>query len=318
MNNIEESLIRLFDIEAQVRDHINTHRYQKVLISKLDNWSQICSSLDTLGDTGLALKCYFKSEFPAETGLTYIYTYGLLQALFIQQDAMNHLSEAFKVPYELSDELKSIREVRNASIGHPTKNRVKKTTYFNHISRISMSKGGFTLARFYDEGESEFIDVDLRKIAETQLTEINNAYALISDKLRETDEQHRAKFMEKPLADILHSTMGYMFEKVGQAIYSPSSPNISFGLGMLESIEETYINFQSALQERNELTNHTQYELNEYFHGIQRVKAYLTNPDVNYFSEADARIYLFYLQKNHKSFESLAREIDEDYVGKQV
>ncbi|MBR7630061.1 hypothetical protein KAT72_13820 [Aeromonas popoffii] len=314
MKNIEEGLIKLFDIEAQVREHINTHRYQKILISELDNWSQICSSLDTLGDTGLALKSHFKSEFPVDTGLSYIYTYGLLQALFIQQDAMTHLSEAFEVPYELSDELKSIRALRNASIGHPTKNRVKKTTYFNHISRISMSKAGFTLARFYDEGESEFIDVDFKEIVETQLIGINNAYALISEKLREIDEQHRAKFMEKPLADILHSTMGYMFEKVGQAIYSPSSSNVSFGLSMLESIEEAYNNFQSALQERNELPEHIQYELDEYFHGVKRVKNYLTHSKASDFSEADARIYLFYLQKSHKSFENLAREIDEDYV----
>ncbi|WP_404342360.1 hypothetical protein [Vreelandella venusta] len=316
MSNIEGSLVKFFDIESEVREHINTPRYQKVLISELDNWSQICSSLDTLGDTGLALKSYFKSDFPTETGLSYIYTYGLLQALFIQQDAMNHLSEAFKVPYELSDELKSIRAVRNASIGHPTKNRVKKTTYFNHISRISMSKGGFTLARFYDEGESEFIDVDFKKIVETQLIGINNAYALISYKLREIDEQHRAKFMGKPLADILHSTMGYMFEKVGQAIYSPSNSNVSFGLSMLESIEETYNNFRSALQERNELPDHIQYELDEYFHGIKRVKAYLVNSNMNDFSEADARIFLFYLQESHKSFENLAREIEEDYVEK--
>lgn len=316
MNNIEDSLVKFFDIESEVREHINTHRYQKVLSSELDSWSQICSSLDTLGDTGLAIQSYFKSDFPTESGLSYIYTYGLLQALFIQQDAMNHLSEAFEVPYELSDELKSIRAVRNASIGHPTKNRVKKITYFNHISRISMSKGGFTLARFYDEGESEFIDVDFKNIVETQLIGINNAYALISDKLREIDEQHRAKFMEKPLADILHSSMGYMFEKVGQAIYSPSNSNVSFGLNMLESIQETYTIFQSALQERNELPDHTLYELDEYFHGIKRVKAYLTNFNVNDFSEADARIFLFYLKKNHKNFENLAREIDEDYLEK--
>ncbi len=313
MSKIEESLTIFFDIEKQVRDHINTHRYQKVLISELDNWNQICSSLDTLGDTGLALQSYFKSEYPDETGLSYIYTYGLLQALFIQQDAMNHLSEAFDVPYKLSEELKGIRAVRNASIGHPTKNHVKKTTYFNHISRISMSKGGFTLARFYDEGKSEFIDVDFSEIAETQLMGINTAYLSINERLREIDEKHKAKFMEKPLVDILDSTMRYMFEKVGQAIYSPSSSNVSFGFKMLESIKKTYNEFQGALQERNELTDYTKYVLDEYFHGIERVKDYLTNSNTKDFSEHDARIYLYYLQENHKSFESIAREIDESY-----
>lgn len=314
MSNIEASLIEFFDIEKQVREHINTHRYQSVLTSALDNWSQICSSLDTLGDTGLALQSYFKSEYPAEAGLSYIYSYGLLQALFIQQDAMSHLSEAFDVPYELSKELKGIRTVRNASIGHPTKNQVKQTTYFNHISRISMSKSGFTLARFYDEGESEFMDIDFWQIVETQLIDINKAYLSINEKLREIDEKHRAKFMEKSLADILHSTMGYMFEKVGEAIYSPSNSNTNFGLSMLESIEESYGKFQDALQERNELTDYTQYDLNEYFHGIQRVKGYLTNLN-NIFDESDARIYLYYLQENHKKFEIIAREIDENYAG---
>ena len=43
MNNIEESLVKFFDIESEVQNHINNHRYQKVFISELDNWSQICS-----------------------------------------------------------------------------------------------------------------------------------------------------------------------------------------------------------------------------------------------------------------------------------
>lgn len=314
MSKIEDSLVKFFDIEKQVREHINTHRYQKVLISNLDNWSQICSSLDTLGDTGTAILSYFSSEYPTETGLSYIYTYGLLQALFIQQDAMNHLSEAFDVSYELSEELKSIRAIRNASIGHPTKNRVKKVTYFNHISRISMSKGGFNLARFYDEGESEFVEVDFKLIVENQLEGINKAYKSIQQKLQEVDENHRAKFMGKPIVDIFHSTMGYMFEKVAQAIYSPSSSNIMFGRSMLESIENTYSEFQSALQERNELNDYTLYDLEEYFHGIRRVRNYLNRLDSIEFTESDARIYLYYLQNSHENFVKIAREIDENYV----
>ena len=314
MSKIEEKLVEFFNIEKQVREHINTHRYQKVLIKNLDNWSQIWSSLDTLGDTGIALKSYFEAEYPAETGLSYIYTYGLLQALFIQQDAMNHLSEAFDVPYELSEELKGIRAVRNASIGHPTKNRVKKVTYFNHISRISMGKGGFTLARFYDEGESEFIDVDFEQIVEKQFVSINKAYRSIQEKLQEIDDNHRAKFMGKRLADIFHSTMGYMFEKVGEAVYSPSSSKVTFGLSMLESIENTYREFRGALQERNELNSFAEYDLEEYFHGIKRIESYLSNSNSSEFTESDARIYLYYLQNSHGSFVKLAQEIDENYT----
>lgn len=316
MNKIEDEITKFFEIESNVRVHINTHCYQKVLISNLDNWSQICSSLDTLGDTGLSIKSYFSNDYPNEPGLSYIYTYGILQALFIQQDAMNHLSESFQVPYEISDELKNIRAVRNASIGHPTKNRVKKVTYFNHISRISMNKNGFDLLRFYEKGESEFIEVDLESIVEKQLIGINLAYTEIQGKLEEIDKNHRAKFMNEPLSDILHSSMGYMFEKVGQAIYSPSSANVMFGTSQLESIKKTYTKFIESLDERNELSDYTKYDLDEYMHCINRIEKYLCSKKTDEFSESDARIFLFYLENSHKSFVDLATEVDEKYIKK--
>ena len=37
-------------LTESVRNHINTHRYQVVLLENSDKWNQICSSLDVIGD----------------------------------------------------------------------------------------------------------------------------------------------------------------------------------------------------------------------------------------------------------------------------
>lgn len=317
VNLIIQKISKLGSLEDSVRDHINTHRYQQELISDLDRWNQICSSLDTFGDTLIAINDYINSDYPEKTGLKYIQTYGVLQAMFIQQDAMSNLAEAFKLSYEISERLKSIRAIRNASIGHPSKNRVKKTVYFNYISRITLEKYGFTLIRSFDKGNDEFVEVNLLELIREQLEEITKTYSLLNEFLIDADKKHREKYMENPLVDIFHSSMSYLFQKVGQGIFSPSNSNRSFGQEMLNSINETYDKFVEELKERNEFNEDIKFSLIEYFHAINKLKNYLKG-SANDLTELDARIYLYYLKENHKHFVEIAEEIDKQYLEKSL
>lgn len=298
--------------EKSVREHINTTRYQSELLKNVNNWNQICSSLDTIGDTLYSIKDYIESEYPINIGLKYIFTYGILQTLFIQQDAMKHLSEAFKIEYTASIKLLEIRALRNAAIGHPTKNNVQKVTYYNYISRMSMSKWRFSLLRSSEKKSHEFIDVNLISILKDQTHEIENSYNLLANKLIEVDKMHRKKYKETLIANIFHSTIGYFFEKVYEGIHSPSDQNRDFALNMLIAIEETYNKFEMALLERNELNNYIQYDLEEYKHAISVLKAYLSSNNEK-MQEKDARIYCFYLNEQHKHFVEIAEEIDSEY-----
>lgn len=169
------ALHRIFTLEQSVREFVNTTRYQTNLLKDLNNWNQICSSLDTIGDSLLSIEDNVEAEYSESTGLKYIFTYGILQALFIQQDAMKHLSEAFKINYIATEKLLKIRALRNTAIGHPTKNSVKKVTYYNYIARMSLHKWGFTLLRSSEEDRAEFIDVDLISILKEQIHEIENS-----------------------------------------------------------------------------------------------------------------------------------------------
>jgi len=319
LEKITSTLRRISGIEISVRDHINTTRYQMELLKDSDNWNQICSSLDTIGDTLYSIKGYIGADYPDNDGLKYIFTYGILQALFIQQEAIKHLSEAFDVPYKTSEKLFKIRIIRNAAIGHPTKNDKNRDniTYYNYISRMTLNKWGFTLLRSSKKDRNAFIDVDLISILDEQTHEIEKSYKLLSEKLNEADRMHKEKYKDSLIGDIFHQVIHYQFEKVSEAIHSPSYHNGSLGLSMLASIENAYIKFETALSQRNELNEYIRHDLDEYKHAITVLKAYLSNENETML-ENDANVYLFYLRENHKRFVDIAKEIDDEYVNKQA
>lgn len=311
IKNIIATVNRIDSLEESVRKYINTNRYQTDLLQNLDIWNQICCSLDTIGDTLFSIQDYIKASYPESDGLKYIYTYGILQALFIQQDAMKHLSEAFEIKFEFSKKLKSVRAIRNASIGHPTKNKVKGRIYFNYISRITLSKYGFTLMRSSEHDRTEFIEVNLWSILDEQLHEIESSYGLLSAKLIEADKMHREKYKDCLIVDIFHSSIGYSFSKVAESIFSGNRRNVSFGLSKLKSIEKTYQKFEAALSERNELNEYIEYDLNQYKHAIAKLKEYFSNSDSG-MTESDATIYHFYIHEQHNHFVQIANEIDAE------
>lgn len=309
INTLATEVNRLSEV---VRDHINTHRYQSALLGDWENWNQICSSLDIIGDSLYAVKSYEAEDFPEDVGLKYIYTYGVLQALFLMQDALRHLSEAFDITYEATEIISEIRNTRNASIGHPTKQNYKGKRYYNYISRISMAKSGFDLLRSVSDGEHRFIRVDLAKTCSDQLEGVIVSYRKIVEKLEEIDRMHKEKFTDSPLAGIFHSAMGYYFEKISEDIHSHSDGNREFGHRHVRLVNDTYEKFKTSLMERNEFTEIVEFDLNDYFHALERLDEHLSEDDSS-IAEADARIYLSYLRHRHDHFVAIAEEIDEDY-----
>lgn len=72
----------------------------------------LCSSLDVIADTELAFDAYLENlHSPATTGEFYTLLYGIMQALFIQQDAVKHVIEALALEPVPNPVLNAIREV---------------------------------------------------------------------------------------------------------------------------------------------------------------------------------------------------------------
>jgi hypothetical protein len=175
-----------------------------------------------------------------------------------------------------------------------------------------MGKSGFDLMRSSGDREHSFTHVDISSACSDQLQGTIDAYSKIAEKLEEIDRMHKEKFSDKLLTDIFHSAMGYLFEKISQGIHSQSYGDRNFGHVQVGALKKTYKKFEAALLERNEFNEFIEYDLNEYFHAIDRLDHYLSGSDAS-MEEVDARIYLSYLRHEHGRFVQIAKEIDEEY-----
>jgi len=87
MNNVHEKI-------QMIRDLVNNTWRQQTLLKDNIKWNKVCVSMDVIGDTQIAISDFFSlGDFSAETG-DYLYLCGLLQALILQQDAINHMIES--------------------------------------------------------------------------------------------------------------------------------------------------------------------------------------------------------------------------------
>jgi hypothetical protein len=108
------------DLLKKIRDLCNHPWKRELLFNDRVKWNKLWASMDAIEDTQLAIETYLGLEsFDGYNG-GYLYIYGLLQALNIQQDAVNNLNKTlFNATIDYKNEypkLFEIRENRNNSL----------------------------------------------------------------------------------------------------------------------------------------------------------------------------------------------------------
>lgn len=302
------------ELLQQIRGFINKPRKRHELLHDTAAWNLQCSCLDTLEDTEVAIRAYEQSRRPREAGDLYLLVYGLLQTLFVQQDAVEGLCQALAIDYEPDKSLKEIREIRNASIGHPTKRGSGKGQAHNFIAQSSVTKDGFDLMTTYPDGSRPlFRQIRIRSLIENQRDVIRRTLTGVLARLKADEASHRAKYRDRKLEDVLPSTLGYCFAKIGNAI-DGSSPRES-GAMHIRIVSEAVRAFKERLQERGmpqaydsvvHLVNEIEYPISElimYFDGVTHTSL----------STESAHIFSFFVDKHLEELKSIAREIDEEY-----
>ena len=137
----------------EVRDIIIKLDKSPVALENHATKMQLCSCLDVIKDTELCLEAFLTKNIDGlDVGNKYMYVYGALQALILQQDAVKHFTCTLKKDYPCNPCLKEIREVRNRSAGHPTDQGRDSGKTFNFITRDSIGNLGFELGTTYADG----------------------------------------------------------------------------------------------------------------------------------------------------------------------
>jgi hypothetical protein len=113
-------------IERRIRDLVNSPRRSHLLRQDDERWFRLCSAMDAVGDTQLAIRTFLDKPIDGarSDGWSYLIVYGVLQVLYVQQDAARTLAGCLGLGFTLPPELSAIRDARNASIGHPTTYRL--------------------------------------------------------------------------------------------------------------------------------------------------------------------------------------------------
>ena len=305
----------LSELESEIRDIINNPRKQHALLQNTAAWNMLCSCLDVAGDTELSFDAFLQQCEVKNDGEKYLWVYGALQALFIQQDAVKNLAEALNTSYSPDPLLEHIREVRNDSVGHPTKRGGRAGKAFNFIVRMSLSHHGFTLMTTYPDGrEPQFLVVSIPDLIDKQRATLTKALADVVTKLKADEMEHRRKFRDERLQDIFPSTMGYYFEKISGACYG--SEPIALGAGVVGLVQDCLEKFKAALQERGILTAYDSvtYYLDLIGYPLAELKKYFeSSPDSN-LNGKSAYIFAFFAHKHIDTLKQIAQEIDEEYT----
>jgi hypothetical protein len=300
-------------LERELRDLINEPRRHRALFTNEHVFDQLCSSLDVIGDTELALDAYLlPPEVERSAGKCYLRTYGVLQALILQQDAVQHLGEALGAQAEFPEELRKIREVRNDAVGHPTRRGSAPGKAFNHIARISLSSFGFQMMTLLPGGSTEISQINVPDLIATQRRIIEAILQRFLQHEQKLESTHRQQFRDRPLSSAFPVWFEHTFEKIANAV---NGSDMFLGLPMLATLEAALQKFEEMLTERGELpaiADVVEHDSLPAVHAVQRLRRFFQEPPTGE-TVADAEAFLYRLEHAVEQLRKLATEIDRTY-----
>ena len=314
------------ELEHSIRNYINTPRKQFILLQNHATWNQLCSSLDIIGDTNYALTSYVEDSGPSDTGMNYIYIYGFLQAIFLQQDSIDFCASALgigaeiKKKYQGNPDRKMIRQIRNRSTGHPIKcTSDTEGVSHNYIAQVSMTKWGFTLHSERPDKRSTIEPINLKKLLKTQTEITTEALVLILDKLKEEDMNHKNEFKGQKLANCIHPTIDYHFEKMYAATYESAGlqKTSAMHLGKLnfDILSSTIERTKDALVKRGLYPAYSSLEcfFDEISYPLAELGKYFSENE-NTINDKTAHIFIFFIHKQiNEELVVMLKELDEKY-----
>ena len=305
----------IFKHSQELRDLINSPRRHFALRQDAHVFSQLCSALDVVEDTEMAILAYLQAQHEnTSTGERYLRIYGILQVLLVQQDAVRDIAHSLSIDYKPDKDLGAIRGVRDDAIGHPTRRRGRSGMAFNHIVQITMAWDGFDLHTFHPPGDFEHSRVSLISLIEKQRTLLAGGMQRFVEVKMTRESEHRQRFRSNPLVEVLPNSLDYYLGKISEVL--DDARFFSMGPSLIADVRGAINIFQQRLVERDELpANHDafDYHVMPARHALDKLDEFFSEPTSEFPKKLDAEIFLRELKHEINDLKVLAREIDESY-----
>ncbi|EPR3587244.1 hypothetical protein ACU440_004485 [Vibrio alginolyticus] len=300
-------------LESEIRDYINVSRRQFQIMGNKANWNKLCSALDLVGDTELAIEAYPNLCSTRSDGASYLVVYGILQTLLLQQDAAKHIADALGLKkIKRPKQLDEIRIIRNSAAGHPTSQKENGSYKSCFISRFSLSPVSFQMVTsFSNSSEPKFTTVSIPSLLEVQGKYISELLEQVVDELKKQEMEHRLMHKDNKLEDSFPQTLSYHLGKIYEATYTRQS----FALGKvnLSTVSNVLESFKSALEARSEwgVYDSVNFHYEQLEYPLQQLELYFDGEST--FNEKDAYIFASFVEKQFDELIEIAKDIDKEY-----
>jgi len=306
----------LHRLTSWIRDYTQDPRHSARLTLHEFSWYQLCTALDTVDDTEEAMRAYLSGDFPVDCGEQYLRIYGILQALYVQQDSLNDLITAVHpaTQIKVKDLLKDVRLARNWSVGHPTHAGPRGGPYStNAIVRSSMRKEGFQLHSHPRPAHGVFRYVDVIGLIEKQNEQTNRILSEVIEYLRQQDEAHRSQFREVKMKSTFDQ-VSYAFEKIFEE-HRGDSAQILSGWAV-RHLQAALDQFEKLLTDRGltrDSYDSVKYLYKDIEHPLTQLTKYISNEPSEIASDESAVVFADALQGYFDRLRGIAIEIDDEY-----
>ena len=318
-------MTQIQDLRREIRDLIQHPHHLAPLLADTPEWNTLTSAIDTVSDSEHEIRKYETTPAEEESGSLRLVIYGILQALYDQQTAVESLVRAFEPnaqrSYRIEDEPEAaeIRKVRNRAIGRATREGdVLKSTNGERASfqivQRSIRKTGFTLMITSADGHHSLMEVSIRTLIEKNRTMVTRILQRIKDKLSSAESKHRKQFRAENLAEIFPETLDYYLEKILTGADSPASGDGQWGKIHLEIVAARLQDFRSAMERRGLLSPAGNYEssLKEVEYPLAELQQYYEGAGALKDSRA-AAIFAYFIREKVRKLKEMAVQLDTEY-----
>lgn len=307
------------DLETRIRDFIIHPRLQHSLLRDKPKWHVLTSALDVIGDTELAIAAYKMLPEPGDHGMRYLILYGILQVLFVQQDAARHVLESLDIPYPGDDpDITFVREIRNDATGHPTKRDAKPKRKIpqtsNYIARFSLQSTGFLLFTESADDNDRQIQVNLSELIGKQDAGIIRLLKAAAVEVWKREEAHRMTFKDTKLAAIFDHQLNYYLQKISEGCGGDDNRKV-FACLHVNMLIKMLDEFRAALLARGALPayDNLKHEIEYTEYPLAELKKYFGRDPLNTLNDKSSYIFSHFLRRQFQRLSESAVEIDKDY-----
>jgi hypothetical protein len=176
---------RIIEVLGKIRQALMEQELPGGYFTSHDQGTAIAVAMDTAEDAAEAMLTYERTPFQRDNfGENYLHLYGFLQAVFLQQDALEELHERFfesELDTKQMSGWRAIRELRNRTTGHPVKYKKSERVF---ISRISLNQWSFQYQVWVAESQTPITDhVNLKSLYEGYKQDAASVLSKILDRL---------------------------------------------------------------------------------------------------------------------------------------